>query len=240
MLKFVIGTAGTGKSQYIADRIVQLAQQGEKCLLLIPEQFSKTAEAMIFSALDDVQSNSVEVFSFTGLMRDVNTNHTRMVTTPLTDAGKAVLARRAADNVKKHLVLYSKQSNNFGFSFNLASAFDDLKRSGITADIFYSLAQNAPARSVRLKELALIYAEYCGLMDEKFRDSEDLLTKLAFPDNRPALTPHCQSVQTPLHLRSGPGAGIFHWLPQHSIPALSASCWNTAGYPHLCRHIGAI
>ncbi len=196
MLKFVIGTAGTGKSQYIADRIVQLAQQGEKCLLLIPEQFSKTAEAMIFSALDDVQSNSVEVFSFTGLMRDVNTNHTRMVTTPLTDAGKAVLARRAADNVKKHLVLYSKQSNNFGFSFNLASAFDDLKRSGITADIFYSLAQNTPARSVRLKELALIYAEYCGLMDEKFRDSEDLLTKLA------EMLPHSYTYNTHIFIDS--------------------------------------
>ena len=179
MLKFIIGTAGTGKSRYIIDNIVQLAQQGEKCLLLIPEQFSKTAEAMIFSALDDTQSNSVEVFSFTGLLRDVNTNHTRLLTTPLTDAGKAVLARRAVENVKKQLNLYSKQSGNFGFSFNLASTFDDLKRSGITGEIFYNLAQAAPAKSGKLKELALIYAEYCGLMDEKFSDSEDLLVKLA-------------------------------------------------------------
>ncbi len=179
MLKFVIGTAGTGKSRYICDRIVQLAQQGEKCLLIIPEQFSKTAEAMIFSALDDTQSNSVDVFSFTSLMRDVNTNHTRLITTPLTDAGKAVLARRAVENVKKQLELYSRQSGNFGFSFNLASTFDDLKRSGITGEIFYNLAQNAPAKSGKLKELALIYAEYCGLMDEKFSDSEDLLIKLA-------------------------------------------------------------
>lgn len=179
MLKFVTGTAGTGKSHYIAQQIVKLAQQGEKCLLLIPEQFSKTAEAMIFSALDDTQSNSVEVFSFTGLLRDVNTNHTRLLTTPLTDAGKAVLARRAVENVKKQLNLYSRQSGNFGFSFNLASTFDDLKRSGITGEIFYNLAQTAPAKSIKLKELALIYAEYCGLMDEKFSDSEDLLVKLA-------------------------------------------------------------
>ncbi|MBR4036896.1 MAG: PD-(D/E)XK nuclease family protein [Oscillospiraceae bacterium] len=179
MLKFVIGTAGTGKSRYITDKIVQLAQQGEKCLLIIPEQFSKTAEAMIFSALDDTQSNSVEVFSFTSLMRDVNTNHIRLITTPLTDAGEAVLARRAVENVKKQLEMYSRQSGNFGFSFNLASTFDDLKRSGITGEIFYSLAQNAPAKSRKLKELALIYAEYCGLMGDKFRDSEDLLIKLA-------------------------------------------------------------
>ena len=179
MLKFIIGTAGTGKSTYICNKIVQLAQRGEKCMLIIPEQFSKTAEAMIFSALDNTQSNLVEVFSFTGLMRDVNTNHTHLITTPLTDAGKAVMARRAVENVKSQLDLYSRQSDNFGFSFNLASTFDDLKRSGISSDIFYQLAQNAPAKSMKLKELALIYAEYCGLMDTKFADSEDLLEKLA-------------------------------------------------------------
>ena len=39
MLKFIIGTAGTGKSRYICDRIVHLAQQGEKCLFLIPALF---------------------------------------------------------------------------------------------------------------------------------------------------------------------------------------------------------
>ena len=179
MLKFIIGTAGTGKSTYICNRIVNLAQQGEKCLLIIPEQFSKTAETMIFSALDNTQSNLVEVFSFTSLMRDVNTNHTHLITTPLSNAGKAVLARRAVDNVKKQLDLYSRLSDNFGFSFNLASTFDDLKRSGITSDIFYQLAQKAPAKSAKLKELALIYAEYCGLMNGSFCDNEDLLEKLA-------------------------------------------------------------
>ncbi|MBP0980122.1 MAG: hypothetical protein J6Q18_01010, partial [Oscillospiraceae bacterium] len=196
MLKFIIGTAGTGKSRYICNRIVQLAQQGEKCLLLIPEQFSKTAEAMIFSSLDNTQSNLVEVFSFTSLMRDVNTNHIRLVTTPLTEAGKAVLARRAVDNVKKQLELYSKQSNNFGFSFNLASTFDDLKRSGISGDVFYSLAQNAPAKSAKLKELALIYAEYCGLMGDKFCDEEDLLEKLA------ELLPHSYTHDTHIFIDS--------------------------------------
>ena len=179
MLKFVTGTAGTGKSTYICNRIVQLAQQGEKCLLIIPEQFSKTAETMIFSALDNAQANLVEVFSFTGLLRDVNTNHIKLSTAPLTTAGKAVLARRAVENVKKQLELYSRQSANFGFSFNLAATFDDLKRSGITSEVFYQLAKDAPAKSAKLKELALIYAEYCGLMGQGMADNEDLLEKLA-------------------------------------------------------------
>ncbi|MBR5520877.1 MAG: PD-(D/E)XK nuclease family protein [Oscillospiraceae bacterium] len=178
MLRFVIGTAGTGKSTYITEKIVSLAKQGEKCLLIVPEQFSKTGEALLFSALDDTQSNLVELFSFTSLLRDVNSNHIKLSTSMLTSAGKAVMARRSVENVKKMLSLYSRQRSNFGFSFSLTETFDDFKRSGISRETLYNLAQNAPHKSVRLKELALIYSEYTGLMGNKFCDSEDLYNKL--------------------------------------------------------------
>ncbi|MBQ8603479.1 MAG: PD-(D/E)XK nuclease family protein [Oscillospiraceae bacterium] len=178
MLKFVIGTAGTGKSTYITEKIVSLAKHGEKCLLIVPEQFSKTGEAVLFSALDDTQSNLVDLFSFTSLLRDVNSNHKKISSTVLTTAGKAVLARRSVENVKKMLTLYSRQRSNFGFSFSLAETFDDFKRSGISRDVLYTLAQNAPLKSRKLKELALIYSEYTGLMGDKFCDSEDLYRKL--------------------------------------------------------------
>ncbi len=178
MLNFVIGTAGTGKSRYITDKITNLAAEGEKCLLLVPEQFSKTGETMLFSALDDTGANLVDLFSFTSLMRDVNTNHKTISATPLSAAGKAVLARRAVNNTKSVLDLYAKQKDNFGFSFKLADTFDDLKRSGIDSNLFFSLAQKAPDRSVKLKELALLYTEYRALLGNKFSDSEDLYIQL--------------------------------------------------------------
>ncbi len=178
MLRFVIGTAGTGKSTYITEKIVSLARRGEKCLMIVPEQFSKTGESVLFSALDDTQSNLVDLFSFTSLLRDVNTNHKKISAAVLTRAGKAVMARRSVENVKKMLTLYSRQRSSFGFSFSLAETFDDFKRSGISRDTLYTLVQNAPQKSRRLKELALIYSEYTGLMGDKFCDSEDLYEKL--------------------------------------------------------------
>ena len=65
-------------------------REGKPCLVLVPEQFSKTGEAVLFSALDDTQSNLVELFSFTSLLRDVNSNHKKIFSTLLTAAGKAV------------------------------------------------------------------------------------------------------------------------------------------------------
>ncbi len=178
MLTFVTGTAGTGKSRCITDTIIELAKKGEKCLLLVPEQFSKTGETLLFSALDETGRNNVELFSFSSLMRDVNTNHTPIAATPLSAAGKAVIARRAVNNTVKSLDLYSKQSGNFGFSFRLADTFDNLKRSGIGRDLFYNLAEKAPEKSIKLRELALIYAEYDKLLGDDFADSEDLYMEL--------------------------------------------------------------
>ncbi len=179
MLNFIIGTAGTGKSTFITNKITELAKQGEKCLLLVPEQFSKTGETMLFSSLDNTRSNLVELFSFTSLIRDVNTNYTAISATPITAAGKAVMARRAVNRTRTALSLYARRADNFGFSFSLAETFDDLKRSGIDHNLFYSLTKNAPEKNIKLKELSLIYSEYCALMGESFSDSEDLYLKLS-------------------------------------------------------------
>ncbi|MBQ7007107.1 MAG: hypothetical protein IJN59_04690, partial [Oscillospiraceae bacterium] len=179
MLNFVIGTAGTGKSSYITEKIVKLAKEGQKCLLLVPELFSRTGETILFSSLDNTRSNLVDLFSFSSLLRDVDTNHRILGITPLTTAGKAVMARRATANVKKMLSMYARQADSFGFSFILADTFDDLKRSGIDHNVFHTLAENSPDKSIRLKELSLIYSEYCGLLGDKFCDEEDVYVRLS-------------------------------------------------------------
>lgn len=179
MLNFVIGTAGTGKSTYITQTIVNLAEKGEKCLLLVPEQFSKTGETLLFSALDNTQANLAELFSFTSLMRDVNTNHRILSASPISSRGKAVMAKRALNNTKKMINIYARQAGNFGFSFSLADTFDDLKRSGIDPVTFHSLAKKAPAKSAKLRELSIIYSEYCALLGDEFFDTEDMYVELS-------------------------------------------------------------
>ena len=179
MLKFVIGTAGTGKSAYITNQIISLAQQGEKCLLIVPEQFSKTGESILFSALEDARASLVSLYSFTSLMRDVQNNHRRLAGKVLDGAGKAVMARRAADRCKNRLQLYSRQTAHFPFAYSLAGLFDDFKRSGISARGLYRLVGSMPQKSPKLKELSRIYSEYCGIISDGFCDGEDLLLLLS-------------------------------------------------------------
>ena len=178
MLKLVIGTAGTGKTTFIINKITQLIAEGEKCLLIVPEQFSKTGEAQLFSSLQNTQLHLVKLFSFSSLLRDVQNNHNKLKGNVLSGAGKAVMAKRAMENVKNQLTAYAKQRGSLDFSCKLSETFDDFKRSGIDSETLYKLALKAPQKNARLKEISLIYAEYCGLISDKFRDSEDLLAIL--------------------------------------------------------------
>lgn len=184
MLRLVIGTAGTGKSTYINEKIIETAKNGQKCLLLVPEQFSKTGESLLFSRLDDTRANLVQLFTFTSLLNEARTETAGLSVVPLTAAGKAVMAHRAMMNLKKQLTVYSRQVNSFNFSYVMTGTFDDLKRSGYDSAKFYKTVEKTAGESPKLKELSLIYAEYAGLMGDKFIDSEDLLTLLA--ENMPA------------------------------------------------------
>ena len=160
MLRLVIGTAGTGKSTYINEKIIETAKNGQKCLLLVPEQFSKTGESLLFSRLDDTRANLVQLFTFTSLLNEARTETAGLSVVPLTAAGKAVMAHRAMMNLKKQLTVYSRQVNSFNFSYVMTGTFDDLKRSGYDSAKFYKTVEKTAGESPKLKELSLIYAEY--------------------------------------------------------------------------------
>ena len=179
MLQLIIGTAGTGKSTFIKEKIQQNAQCGRKSILIVPEQFSKTGETEIFSALEKSQFGLVNVFSFTSLLRDVQTESGKGPVPVLTDAGKAVVAKKSLQNVHKQLNNYGNQKHNTGFAFELARVFEDFKRNGIESTQLYEVAQKAPEINGKLRDVAQIYSEYCANITAGGADMEQLYLQLA-------------------------------------------------------------
>ena len=50
MLELVLGTAGTGKTGLVLARMKARAAAARKSMLLVPEQFSSSAESMVYAA----------------------------------------------------------------------------------------------------------------------------------------------------------------------------------------------
>lgn len=181
MLNFVIGTAGTGKTTQIMNRICELAKQGKKCIYIVPEQYSKTGETLLFSLLDreSAPRNLVQLHSFTSLKIETERNHGKLSPTVLNAAGKAVMVRRAIINSKNVLKLYGRQADSFAFAYLLAGTFDDLERSGFMPGDLSGIVAQSDSQTQKLREISLLYSDYRGLMGDKFCDEEDVLKILA-------------------------------------------------------------
>jgi len=178
MLKLITGTAGTGKSEYIKQKILENAKKEQKSILIVPEQFSKTAEAEIFSALEKNSFGFVSVFSFTSLLRDVYSEAGKVTPAVLTDAGKAVIAQKSMQSVYRQLQSFANQRHNVTFSYELCRLFEDFKRNGIDGTQLFAIAQAAPQINSKLKDISLIYSQYSANMTDSGNDMEQLYLQL--------------------------------------------------------------
>ena len=178
MLKLITGTAGTGKSEYIKQKILENAKKEQKSILIVPEQFSKTAEAEIFSSLEKNSFGFVSVFSFTSLLRDVYSEAGKVLPAVLTDAGKAVIAQKSMQSVYRQLQSFANQRHNVTFSYELCRLFEDFKRNGIDGTQLFAIAQAAPQINSKLKDISLIYSQYSANMTDSGNDMEQLYLQL--------------------------------------------------------------
>ncbi len=171
MLKFIIGVSGTGKTFEILNSIKNHAIKNEKCILIVPEQFSSTAETMVYNKLKDTLSANVNVFSFTSFAEFILKQYGGISTKTLSDAARVVIVRRAINSLADKLNLYQTQKNNIGFCKMCAHTINELKTAGADVNTLYNISNNE-----KLNEIALIYSAYEGLIKGVALDPQDRIT----------------------------------------------------------------
>lgn len=68
-------------------------------MLLVPEQFSSSAESMVYAALGDSLGAHAEVYSFKSYAEKVLKTHGGVAVATLSDAARTVAVRRAMDSL---------------------------------------------------------------------------------------------------------------------------------------------
>ena len=106
MLKLLLGGSGSGKTTLLYQRIRARAEAGEKSILLVPEQFTSSTEGRIHRELGDALSGLVESFSFTSLAEHILSAEGGSAVQTLSDAGRAVLVRRALEELQDNVHYY--------------------------------------------------------------------------------------------------------------------------------------
>ncbi len=180
MLRFILGTAGTGKSAYIFDRIMESARNGEEeILLLVPDQSSFEAEKAILELLGAKQSSRAEVFGFDGLCRRVF-RLTRNVPRNVIDNGtRTVLMNIALEQVGDKLTLL-KSKRSRAVADMLLGVLSECKKSGITTSMLRSASEKIADETLKnkLSETALVFDAFDALLAQSYVDPLDNLDRL--------------------------------------------------------------
>ena len=173
MLTLLLGPSGSGKSSRLRAQIKSRAQAGQRSLLLVPEQFTSSTEAALYGVLGDTLSGFVESYSFTSLAEALLRRYGGVAVPTLSEAGRAVLVRRALDSLLDKVVYYSRQRRSTAFCQKMAETIEELKSAGVRPDTLARYAQGPGADTEKLSELALIYGAYESLLAQTAMDPGD-------------------------------------------------------------------
>ena len=175
MLQLLLGGSGSGKTTLLYQRIRARAEKGEKSILLVPEQFTSSTEGRIHREMGDALSGLVESFSFTSLAEHILSAEGGSAVQTLSDAGRAVLVRRALEELQDNVHYYYRHRRSAAFCQMAAETIDELKSAGLSGRQLYELAQDCGTDSAKLSELALIFQGYETLLAGTGMDPSDRL-----------------------------------------------------------------
>lgn len=181
MLKLVFGRSGYGKTEYVFNEIEAKVASGENNIILItPEQFSFAAERRLLTDLKEDGISAVNNSSFTRLSNEIKREFGGENLPLLTKGSKIVLMVQAIENVKECLNLFNKKLDSLSFVSAMIKINDEMKSCNLTASEIQKLCSGIDNDILfrKMQDIALIMNSYEKLLENRYLDSADELTRL--------------------------------------------------------------
>lgn len=177
-LRFIYGTAGTGKSEFCFNEIKNNIKNKEKIYIITPEQFSYSAEKKLLEEINTNASVNAEVISFNRIANRVFTEVGGANEVLISKSSKVMLIYSILEKEKKNLKFLNSSDDNIDI---ILKEITELKKHNITT--LNIEEENKKIENLelnqKLNEINLIYKTYEENIKNKFIDEEDILTKLA-------------------------------------------------------------
>ncbi len=178
-LKFVLGRAGSGKSEYITAEALKTFKLSKNAIIIVPEQSSHEREMQMIKKAGFI-CESLNVTSFNRLayriIADSGITRKRADT-----SGKAMLLSRALSKCRTKLSYFKSAEEKTGYINLFQDAISEFKKGQIMPETLFIAADESKdaLTSARLFDLATIYEEYNRLITDKMCDNDDDITLLA-------------------------------------------------------------
>lgn len=179
-LKIICGGTGTGKST-CCYRLIQAAKEKNPALnmvMVVPDQFSFTAEKAMTQRFSGTGPNGIEVLTFSRLTHRYLSRRAKNYMTP---AGKQMLIYKAMLAARTEDSPFAGSLEKPGFLEAAADILAEFTRYMVTPEMLARQAEDCTNDMLarKLRALEAIYTEFLALTRERFWDSENDLGALA-------------------------------------------------------------
>lgn len=175
LLNIISGGIGSGKSDHLYSLILKNLKNNpdSNAVVIVPEQFSYTAEKTLSEKMDGLGPNRIEVLTFSRLV-----HHHLQMKNNLLPSGKMILLSKAAADVSEDNIYY-KSVKKPGFISSLSELFSEFKRYTITSDDLEKAAPKNENTNKKLSSICEIYKKYVESFSDDMTDSDDSLCLFA-------------------------------------------------------------
>ncbi len=182
MLQFILGRAGSGKTEYLRRSLSDRSLAGDsRCIMLVPEQYSFETEKAMLRLAGPRRANAIGIYSFTRLAETVFRREGGVAGHRLSDGGRRILMSSAIAACEDSLEVYKNAARSGHVTDLMLTAVNEMKMCGISPAQLTETASLLKSQGLagKLRELGRVYAAYDALVSASYLDSRDDLTRLA-------------------------------------------------------------
>ena len=182
MLQFVLGRAGSGKTEYLRRLLADRSLSGfGGTVMIVPEQYTFETEKAMLRLAGPVRGNAIPVYSFTRLAEAVFRKEGGAVGRRLSDGGRRILMASAIEACQDRLEVYAAAAKSGRVTDVMLTAVNEMKMCGISPEELGHTARDLGGSGLgkKLSELSLLYHTYDALVAASYLDSRDDLTRLS-------------------------------------------------------------
>lgn len=181
MLQFVLGRAGSGKTEHLRRMLAEKSRDGgDRLFMLVPEQYSFETEKAMLRLCGPERANRVQVYSFTRLAEAVFRREGGAAGRRLSDGGRRILMASALSACEDQLEVYGNAAKSGRVTDLMLTAVNEMKMCGVSPEQLTETAARLGDTGLgrKLSEIGLLYGAFEALVAASYLDSRDDLTRL--------------------------------------------------------------
>ena len=188
MLNFIIGTAGSGKSYKLQQKLIKESTDNpdSRFVLLVPDQYSLEAQKEILDKHPNHGAFNIEVSSFNRLAYEVLDEQGFGEAKIMTDLAKTILVRKCLIDCKDDLEVFKGKVNMPGFTDKMKSVINELGQYNISQDKLREIIEKSDdLLSEKLEDVFKVRERFNSYVTEKNLTTDELLDRFmkCIPDS---------------------------------------------------------